>query len=637
MKASKRRVRNSEHKGAIREKYRGIDPSEIEVIPANEDSNLDIENRKMKVGAYVRVSTQNDEQTSSFELQVNDFTKRINDNPNWEFAGIYSDEGISGTELSHRTGMLSLIEDAKAGKVQLILVKSIARFARNVVDCLSIVQELKNYGVGVCFDENNLCTLGAEGTMLLTILATVAEEESRSKSFIMNWSIQRRFQNGIFLTPELLGYDKDENGDLVINESEAETVKVIYYLYINGWSTAEIADILTSYRRETKVGNTEWGQSAIYKILDNERHCGDVLAHKTYTPDFKTHKSVKNEGKLPKYRKRDHHEAIVSREVYHAAHLIRASSHYKRKKHALPVMSVIEDGVLRGYVPIDRNWEGFSPEDYQMACESVHDASFEMERDHISGHKLNLSGYQRVSGHFFPSSDDLFLTISGGRMRFNTACLKKFEDVEYVELLINTVHNCIAIRPCEQDNPNAIHWGRLKEDKWIVNSMSCRGLSKVLFSLMSWEDEGKYRFKGQFRSNGTDKLLVFELDEPVVTKTVEQVIVPEKAEDCEENTEEIVIQETVKVYPPSWAATFGTPVLSIAHGSLLTQQNYSDDWDVLRPAKVIEEMNTLSSETLAELMEEAEAIMEGWETNGADEFADEYTADITDTDDTIEC
>lgn len=384
---------------------------------------------------------------------------------------------------------------------------------------------------------------------------------------------------------------------------------------------SRIADILTSYQRETKIGNTEWGQSAIYKIIDNERHCGDVLAHKTYTPDFKTHKSIKNEGKLPKYRKRDHHEAIVSREVYHAAQLIRASSHYKRKKHALPVMSVTEDGVLRGYVPIDRNWEGFSPEDYQMACESysshIDTEESEEKQLHISGQKLNLRGYQRVSGHFFPSSDDLFLTISDGRMRFNTAYLKKFEDVEYVELLIDTVNNCIAIRPCEQDNPNAIHWGRLKEDKWIVSSMSCRGLSKVLFSLMSWEDEGKYRFKGQFRSNGTDKLLVFELDEPVVTKTVEHVIVPEKAD----NREEIVIQETVKVYPPSWAATFGTPVLSIAHGSLLTQQHYSGDWDILRPAKVIEEMNTLSSETLAELMEEVEAIMEGWETNGADEFS----------------
>ena len=617
MKASKRRIRNSEHKAEIRDKYKGVDPSEIEVIPADEDNVLDIENRKMKVAAYVRVSTQNDEQTSSFELQVNDFTKRINDNPNWEFAGIYSDEGISGTELSHRKGMLDLIEDAKAGKVQLILVKSIARFARNVVDCLSIVQELKDYGVGVCFDENNLCTLGAEGTMLLTILATVAEEESRSKSFIMNWSIQRRFQNGIFLTPELLGYDKDENGELVINEDEAETIKVIYYLYVNGWSSREIADLLTEYQRETKIGNTEWDFSSVINILDNERHCGDVLAHKTYTPDFKTHKSVKNEGKLPKYRKRDHHEAIIDRDVYNAAQLIRASAYYRRKKHALPVMSVVEDGVLKGYVPIDRNWQGFSPDDYRMACESV-----ATDEPHVEENspRLNMRGYQRVSSYFFPSSDDLFLTISDGRMRFNAACLRKFDDVEYVELLINTVNNCIAIRPCEKDNPNAIHWGKLKENKWVVSSLSCRGLSKVLFGLMSWEDEGKYRFKGQFRSNGNDKMLIFELDEPVITKTIEQVIVPENAD---ENTEEIVVQETVKIYPASWAATFGTPILSIAHGSLLTQEHYAGDWDVLRPAKIIEEMNILSSEKLEELYEEAEEIMEGWENDGSDESVDE--------------
>lgn len=623
MKSSKRRNAGSDRKGEIREKYRGVDPSEIEVIPATEDVNVDIENRRMKVAAYVRVSTQNDEQTSSFELQVNDFTKRINDNPNWEFAGIYSDEGISGTELSHRAGMLSMIEDAKAGKIQLILVKSIARFARNVVDCLSIVQELRNYGVGVRFDENNLCTLGAEGTMLLTILATVAEEESRSKSFIMNWSVQRRFQNGIFLTPELLGYDKDEDGNLVINEDEAETVKVIFYLYINGWSLSEIAELLTCYQRESKLGNTEWTSSGLRTILDNERHCGDVLAHKTYTPDFKTHKAVKNDGKLPKYRKRDHHDAIVSREVYNAAQMIRASIHYKRKKHALPVMSVVEDGILRGYVPIDRNWEGFSPEDYQMACESVgEETEAPVENTIENGCRLNLRGYQRVSSQLFSSPGDLFLTISGGRMHFNSACLKRFEDVEYVELLINTVNNSIAIRPCAKDNPNAIHWGRIKDDRWIVNSMSCRGLSKVLFSLMSWEDEGKYRFKGQFRSNGKDKLLIFELDEPVVTKTVEQVIVPEQAD--EETSEEIVVQETVKVYPASWTASFGTPILSIANGSILTQHHYADDWDVLRPAKVIEEMNVLSSETLADLMKEAEEIIEGWDNtyDRADECAE---------------
>ena len=137
--------------------------------------------------------------------------------------------------------------------------------------------------------------------------------------------------------------------------------------------------------------------------------------------------------------------------------------------------------------------------------------------------------------------------------------------------------------------------------------MSCRGLAKVIFSLMSWEDDGKYRFKGEFRSNGSDKLLLFELDEPVVSKTVEQVIVPEK-----DNEKQIVVQETVRVYPPSWGEGFGTPIVSIARGHLLSQQHYSGDWDVLRPAKVIEEMNALSSETLAELMKEAETIMEGW-------------------------
>ena len=179
-------------KQKIRNRYRGVDPSELEVIPAIATDEIALEERKLKVAAYVRVSTENDEQTSSYELQVNDFTERIKANPNWEFAGIYSDEGISGTELSHRKGMLQLIEDARAGKIDHILAKSIARFARNVVDCLSIIDELKKLKVGVHFDENNLYTLDTTGALVLTILATVAEEESRSKSFIMNWSIERR-------------------------------------------------------------------------------------------------------------------------------------------------------------------------------------------------------------------------------------------------------------------------------------------------------------------------------------------------------------------------------------------------------------------------------------------------------------
>lgn len=176
-----------------------------------------------------------------------------------------------------------------------------------------------------------------------------------------------------------------------------------------------------------------------------------------------------------------------------------------------------------------------------------------------------------------------------------------------MELLLNTVKNCIAIRPCEKDNPNAIHWGRLREERWTVSTLSCRGLARTLFDMMSWEDEGQYRFSGEFKVQGENKLLLFELGEPVITKTVEQIVVPENTEEASENEhEEIVIREKVRVNPPSWADSFGTPI------AYLEQCHYSGDWDVLRPAKELEDMNTITADRLAALMREAETIMEGW-------------------------
>lgn len=597
----------TDSKEKIRARYRGVDPSELEVIPAIATDEIALDQRKLKVAAYVRVSTENDEQTSSYELQVNDFTDRINANPNWEFVGIYSDEGISGTELSHRKGMLQMIEDARAGKIDHILAKSIARFARNVVDCLSIIDELKKLGVGVHFDENNLYTLDTTGALVLTILATVAEEESRSKSFIMNWSIERRFSKGIFLTPELLGYDLDDEGNLVVNPDEAETVKVIYDLYINGWTCKEIADLLTEYGRKTKLGNEVWNPGSIDGVIENERHCGDVRARKTYTPDFKTHKSEKNRQNRKQYIQRNHHEAIVDRDVYNAANLLKSSHQYAAKNRPLPTLSVIDGGVLSGYVPVDKNWTGFSTEEYRAACESVGTEKVDVP---ARGKRLYMGGYEVVRGEYFPSNERPAMTITNGKLRFNTACLKKFENVEYVELLLNTVKNCIAIRPCEKDNPNAIHWGRLREERWVVSTLSCRGLAKTLFDMMSWQDEGQYRFSGEFKEQGDNKLLLFELGEPVITKTVEQIVVPEEAEENEDpaeaEREEIVIREKVRVYPLSWATSFGVPV------SYLEQHHYSGEWDVLRPAKELEDMNTITADRLAALMKEAETIMEGW-------------------------
>ena len=612
MIASEKNAVDSKEK--IVERYKGVDPSRLIVIPAKVTAEANLEERPLKVAAYVRVSTENDEQKSSYELQVNDFTERIKSNPHWEFAGIYSDEGISGTELTHRKGMLQMIEDAKAGKIDLILAKSIARFARNVVDCLSVIDELRKNDVGVRFDEGGLYTLDTTGAMVLTILATVAEEESRSKSFIMNWSVERRFAKGIFLTPALLGYDKDEDGHLIINEDEAETVKVIFYLFLNGWSHTEIAELLTKYGRKTKLGNEVWNPTSIAGIIENERHCGYVLAHKTYTPNFKDHKSVKNEGQRTQYIDPENHDPIVTKEVYDAANKLQSSRAYASKSRPLPVLSVIDGGILSGFVPIDKNWSGFSTEEYQKACESVEISEVKVT---AKGPQLFMGGYKVVRADYFPSREQLTMTIENGKLRFSTACLKQFEDVEYVELLLNTVTNTIAIRPCDESNPNAIHWGRLQEERWVVSTMGCRGLSKTLFDLMSWEDEGKYRFRGQYINREDQKLLIFEVDEPVVTKMVEQVIVPEKPDEAEETdeeaaAEEIVIKETVRVYPSAWTSSFGVPVSSYDHASVLVQQHYAGDWDVLRPATELEEMNVFTADKLAALMKEAEEIMEGW-------------------------
>jgi site-specific DNA recombinase len=603
----------NEKKAAIRERYKGVDPSLLEVIPATAPETMAVEDRTLNVAAYIRVSTDNDEQTSSFELQQNDFTERIQANPKWNFVGIYSDEGISGTELSHRKGMLQMLEDCRAGKIDYILAKSIARFARNVVDCLSIIEELKNMNppVGVYFEADNLYTLDSTGALVLTIMATLAEEESRNKSVIMNWSIDRRFSRGIFLTPELLGYDRDENGELVINPQEAETVKVIYDLYINGWTPKEIADLLTEYGRKTKLGNEVWNPGTIRGVIGNERHCGDILARKTYTPNFKNHKAKKNEGKRTQYRQRDHHDPIVSREVYNAANHLAASRTYGSKRKPLPVLSVIDGGMLAGYVPVDKDWKGFSTEDYRAACESVDQKE---ETVLPTGKRLNMAGFQIVRSDFFPSTEDLKMTISQGNLRFSTSCLRKFEDVEYVELLLNTVKNCIAIRPCSADCPNAIHWGRLREEKWIVSSVGSRGLSSTLFDMMNWEEEAKYRFKGQFISRGVDKLLLFQLDEPVVTRTETQVVVPDEPETDDEH-EEIVMKETILSYPASWLVSFGTPITFLTRVNRLEQAHYAGEWDVLRPAKEVEGMNILAADQLAELMREAETIIEGWKAS----------------------
>ena len=261
MKESEERSSNiDEQKARIRQRYKGIDPEELEVIPALPPEDIFKTEKKLRVAVYARVSTDDPRQTSSYELQKNHYQDVVNKNPNWMLVEIYADEGISGTSLQHRDAFKKMIEDCEAGKIDLIITKSVSRFARNVVDCIRYVRELSSLRppVGVFFETEHLNTLDPKSEMILSFMSTLAQEESHTKSEIMNSSIEMRFRRGIFLTPPLLGYDQDENGDLVINPHEAKIVQLIFYMYLNGSSTQQIADSLTELGCKTKKNNDVW-------------------------------------------------------------------------------------------------------------------------------------------------------------------------------------------------------------------------------------------------------------------------------------------------------------------------------------------------------------------------------------------
>ena len=195
----------------------------------------------------------------------------------------------------------------------LLYTSSVARFARNVVDCIKHVRELAalNPPVAVFFETENIYTLNPNSEMSLSFISTLAQEESHTKSEIMNASIEMRFKRGIFLTPPLLGYDKDEDGNLVINEEEAKTVRLIFFMYLYGFSAKQIAEEMILLKRVTKKGNTTWSSSTILSVLQNERHCGDIIARKTYTPNFLDHKSKRNNHDRNQYHKKDHHDPCL--------------------------------------------------------------------------------------------------------------------------------------------------------------------------------------------------------------------------------------------------------------------------------------------------------------------------------------
>lgn len=296
-------------------------PARVTVLPATRNlfTTAPIKStRKRRVAAYARVSTDSEEQLTSYTAQVSYYTEYIQRNLEWEFVKVYTDEGISGTNTKHREGFNTMVADALAGQIDLIVTKSVSRFARNTVDTLTTVRKLKERGVEVYFEKENIYTLDNKGELLITIMSSLAQEESRSISENVTWGHRKRMADGKVMMPYgiFLGYRKGEDGLPEIVPEEAETVRRIYRLFLEGKTPVGIAKILTDDGVPTPGGKDKWSPTTIKSILGNERYKGDALLQKTFCIDFLTKKMKVNEGEVPQYYVENSHPAIVSKETF---------------------------------------------------------------------------------------------------------------------------------------------------------------------------------------------------------------------------------------------------------------------------------------------------------------------------------
>lgn len=302
---------------------------EVKVIPAKPEYSIDFHDRHELVGPYCRVSTMSNAQVESYEMQVKEYTKRVNEHPNWTMVDMYADEGISATSMKRRKDFLRLIDDCYAHKVTLILTKSVTRFARNSVDCVTTCRRLKelNPPVGVFFETENIYTLGQNSEMMLNIYATLAQSDSETKSLAVKWGIRKRFVEGVPRIVDLYGYIRNKK-ELSIDPLTAPIVRLIYEWVQYGLTLSAISNRLYAMRIPSPAGKERWTHSTLLYILTNERYAGNVTMQKTYVTDIFTHRSVKNCGALPKYEIAGYHPAIIPPHKWENVQVLLMRSHW---------------------------------------------------------------------------------------------------------------------------------------------------------------------------------------------------------------------------------------------------------------------------------------------------------------------
>lgn len=495
-----------------------IDKDNYQYFPEKKQIDYYDNDVHQRVAVYARVSTDNVKQTTSYELQKKYYKDFVLKHPNWTLVKIYADEGISGTSRKHRDAFNEMIQDAYDGNIDMIVCKNVSRFARNVEDCIHIVRKLASLRspVGVFFESECVFSLKDDSQMALTFLATMAEEESHTRSRSMETSLRMRLDNGIPLTPKLLGYSHDADGELVINEAEAPTVKLAFYMYLYGYSTQQIADVFVALGHRTYLGNLKWTSNSIIQILRNERHCGDVLTRKTFTPNYRDHLSRKNRGERPQSLYYNHHPAIVSRDDFIAVQKILDNAKYGNRGF-LPQLKVIERGIFKGYVGINPRWASFKASDYLKASLSVYTeeergtAPFPLEVEVDAG-DFDLRGFEITRSEFLDSANRPAASFGDNRMSFSIACTRKFREKGYVELLINPVEQKIAVRPTNKDNRSGVQFSINNHGTYTPRGIPATAFLKTIYELFDWDVGCKYRIIGSLYEQDDELAYIFDVE-----------------------------------------------------------------------------------------------------------------------------
>ena len=562
---SKRASQHEEKEKVRRRMRKEIDPENYEYIPESKRTDYYDNNTQQLVGIYVRVSTDDIRQTTSFELQKKYYEEFVEKHPNWTLVKIYADEGISGTSTKKRDAFNQMIADAKAGKITLIITKSVSRFARNVLDFIGIVRNLaeRKPAVGVFFESEAIFSLNDDSQMALSFQATMPEEESHTRSRSMETSLRMRLDNGIPLTPKLLGYTHDMDGNLVVNPEEAPTVKLAFYMYLYGYSTQQIADALIALDRKSYLGNVCWTSSSIIQILRNERHCGDVLTRKTFTPNFRDHKSRRNRGEKPQSRYMNHHEAIISRDDFIAVQQMLDNSKYRNKAY-LPELRVIESGMLKGFVIINPRWAAFKELDYYQAAQSVYSEDELKEPSQppvpvtvtVEAGDFDLRGFELARSELFDTYQKPNITFSQGHIKLSKMCINKFGARNSVELLVNPLTRKFAIRAVDASNRQAVVCSKLEGGKYVPKDISTAAFSDTLFKLFGWKSENKYRITGSLYEDGEDIVYVFEVEDSEAF--FKPYIVPLEADDGSGVMQPYLPSgKRIRGIPEAWTERFG--------------------------------------------------------------------------------